>query len=130
MGMASKLRDPCIGTVDTQVRKFLREFACRLTEVDAIEQEIRKVASVRGENCPWVAKWVAKEGPQWVNDMETLVFNVPLETLAGSRSLHFTQQVWMLQPTSFGYQVWGDRGFVRVWWDRSRSAFLGQIGRY
>ena len=23
-------------------------------------------------------------------------------------------------------QVWGDRGFVRMWWDRSQSAFPGQ----
>ncbi len=128
--MASKPRVPCIGTLDPQVRKFLKEFACRLTGADVIEQEIRKVASARGENWPWVAKWAAKEGPRWVNDMETVVFEVPLETLAGSRALNFTQQVWMLQPSSFGYVVWGDRGFVRVWWDRSKSAFPGQVGRY
>jgi hypothetical protein len=128
--MARKPRDPCIGTLDPQVRKFLKEFACRLTGADPIEQEIRKVASTRGENWPWVAKWAAKEGPQWVNDMETLVFEVPLETLAGSQALNFTQQVWMLQPTRFEYQTWGDRGFVRVWWDRSKSAFPGQVGRY
>ncbi len=128
--MASEPRVPCIGTLDPQVRKFLKEFACWLTGADVIEQEIRKVASARGENWPWVTKWAAKEGPRWVNDIETLVFEVPLETLAGSQALNFTQQVWMLQPSSFGYVVWGDRGFVRVWWDRSKSAFPGQVGRY
>jgi hypothetical protein len=128
--MPSKPRVPCIGTLDPQVRKFLKEFARRLTGADVIEQEIRKVASARGENWPWVAKWGAKEGPRWINGTETLVFEVPLETLAGSHALNFTPQVWMLQPSSFGYVVWGDRGFVRAWWDRSKSAFPGQVGRY
>lgn len=128
--MAKTPNDPCLATAVPQVRKFLEEFHCRLTRADAIEETIRKIASARGEDWPWVAKWAAKEGPQWVNDMQTLVFEVALETLAGSQALNFTQQVWMLQPSSFGYQVWGDRGYVRVWWDTSRSAFPGQVGRY
>jgi hypothetical protein len=128
--MAERANDSCIGTGYPQVRKFLKDFACRLTGADAIEETIRKIASARGEDWPWVARWAAEEGPRWVNDAETLVFEVPLETLAGARALNFTQEVWMLQPSLFEYQAWGDRGFVRAWWDRSRSAFPGQVGRY
>ena len=57
----------------------------------------------------------------WVNDMETLFFEPPLENLTGSQSLNFTQQVWMLQPSVFEYQVWAGRAFVRMWWDRNRE---------
>jgi hypothetical protein len=58
--------------------------------------------------------------------METLVFEVPLVNLTGSKGLNVAQDMWMLQPNVFAYQVWGDRGFVRMWWDRRRSAFPGQ----
>jgi hypothetical protein len=50
----------------------------------------------------------------------TLVFEVPLDRLSGNSSLEFTQQVWMLQPSSFEY-ILLDRaacGIVRMQWDR------------
>jgi hypothetical protein len=57
--------------------------------------------------------------------METLVFEIGLEDLIGSTALNFTQDVWMLCPSHFEDQVWGGRAFVRMWWDRSQSAFPG-----
>jgi hypothetical protein len=121
--------EPCLGTALQQVTRFLKTFGCSLIGRDDIEGRIRAIARDRGEDWPWVDKWVKEEGPEWVNDMETLVFEVPLENLTGSDSLNFTHQVWMLQPSLFGYQSWGDRAFVRMWWNRDRSAFPGQASR-
>ena len=81
----------------------------------------------RGEDWPWVQSWIAEEGSTWVNDLETLVFEVPLTNLTGRASLGFTQDVWMLQPSVFEYQTWGGRTFVRMWWDRNRGAFPGAL---
>jgi hypothetical protein len=124
--MPKRPKHDCLGTAIGQVQKFLKDFAGRMAETSAIEETIRGIARARGEDWSWVTKWVEEEGPRWVNDMETLVFEVPLENLTGSQSLNFTQGVWMLQPSIFEYQVWDDRGFVRMWWDRSKSAFPGQ----
>jgi hypothetical protein len=124
--MPKKPEIHCLGTAIEQVRKFLKAFGCRLVETSVMEEIIRGIAKARGEDWPWVEKWFREEGPRWVNDMETLFFEPPLENLTGSQSLEFTQQVWMLQPSIFEYQVWGDRAFVRMWWDRSRPAFPGQ----
>ena len=124
--MPKRPKKQCLGTEIQQVKKFLKEFACRLVEANDIEEAIRGIAAARGEGWTWVARYVEEEGTRWVNDLETLVFEVPLENLTGSQSLNFTQHVWMLQPSIFAYQNWGGRGFVRMWWDRTRSAFPGQ----
>ena len=86
--------------------------------VDEIHQAIREAG--RGKRWAWVDKWLNEEGPEWVNDMDTVVFDFPSEGLAGEKSLEFTQMVWRLQPRRFEYQVWSGRCFVRMWWDRNR----------
>jgi len=97
-----------------------------MAEASALESIIRGIAKDRGEAWPWVDRWFREEAPRWVNDMETVFFEIPLEKLTGSQSLSFTQHVWMLKPSVFEYQVWGGRAFVRMWWNRKRSAFPGQ----
>ncbi len=116
----------CLGTAIQQVKKFLKCYGCRLVEAEDIVDAIRGVAIQRGEDWPWVDRSAAESRSEWINNMETLVFEVPLVNLTGSKSLNFAQDMWMLQPSVFAYQVWGDRGFVRMWWDRRRSAFPGQ----
>ena len=117
-----------LGTRIDQIREFLKGFDCRLAEISDLEAIIRGIGRARAEDWPWVDRWFTEEAPRWVNDMETLFFEVPLEKLSGAESLNFTQHVWMLQPSLFEYQVWGGRAFVRMWWDRKRSAFPGQAG--
>jgi hypothetical protein len=97
-----------------------------MAEASVLEGIIRGIARARGEDWPWVDRWFREEAPRWVNDMETVFFEIPLEKLTGSQSLSFTQHVWMLQPSAFEYQVWGGRAFVRMWWHRKQSAFPGQ----
>jgi hypothetical protein len=116
----------CLGTTIDHIRDFLNGFDCRMAEAGALKGIIRGIAEARCESWPWVDRWFREEAPPWVNDMETVFFEIPLEKLTGSESLRFTQGVWMLQPSAFEYQVWGGRAFVRMWWDRERSAFPGQ----
>ncbi|QEH39088.1 hypothetical protein OJF2_77000 [Aquisphaera giovannonii] len=108
----------CRGTLDERVMMLLATCGCRLVEREDILQSIR--AAGRGKRWTWVEKWVDEEGPRWVNDMDTVVFEFPSEGLTGERSLAFTQMVWRCQPRDFWYQVWGGRCFVRMWWDRNR----------
>ncbi len=123
--MPKRSKKDCLGTHVQQVKKFL-SYGCRLVAAEDILERIRDVARNRGEKWPWVARWAAEAQSEWINNMETLVFEVPLDNLTGSTSLNFAQDMWMLQPSVFAYVVWGDRGFVRMWRDRSRSAFPGQ----
>jgi hypothetical protein len=116
----------CLGTAIDQIRNFLKGFDCRMAEARALEGIIRGIAKARGESWPWVDRWIKEEAPRWINDMETVVFEIPLEKLMGSQSLSFTQHVWMLQPSAFEYQVSDGRVFVRMWWNRKRPAFPGQ----
>ena len=116
----------CLGTAIDQIRDFLNGFDYRMAEASVLEGIIRGIARARGEDWPWVDRWFREEAPRWVNDMETVFFEIPLEKLTGSQSLSFTQHVWMLQPSAFEYQVWGGRAFVRMWWHRKQSAFPGQ----
>ncbi len=115
----------CLGTAVQQVKKFLKSYGCRLVEAEDIVKRIRDVARNRGEEWPWVARWAAEAQSKWINNMETLVFEVPLDNLTGSTSQNFAQDKWMLQPSVFAYQTSGEPGFVRMWWDPLRSAFPG-----
>jgi hypothetical protein len=123
--MPSPRKKDCLGTTLPELKKFLKRHGCQLVEWEHIEATIRSVALERGENWPWISKVSAESQSVWVNNGETVVFAVPLESLAGRASLEFAQEMWMLQPSVFEFQVWGDRGFVRMWWDPSRSAFPG-----
>lgn len=109
------------------VRKFLDRCGGRAVGMEAVLRAMERQSRSRGEDWPWpwVAGWVEEQGPRWVNDDATLAFEIPLDKLSGPRSLDFTQQVWMLQPSLFEYMVWGDRSFVRMWWDRSRNTYPG-----
>jgi len=117
--MAREPEPPCVAHL---LEGFLHAFGCRLVNADEIESTIRAIAQARGEIWPWVEKWVAEEGPRWVNDLSTIVFEVPLANLEGRNALHFTQQIWMLHPSLFEYQTWNDRGYVRIFWDRDSGA--------
>jgi hypothetical protein len=108
----------CRGTLDQRAMMLLATCGCRLVTLEDISQSIRDAG--RGKRWTWVEKWVNEEGPTWVNDMDTVVFEFPSGDLTGEKSLAFTQRVWMLQPSVFEYQVWSGRCFVRMWWDRNR----------
>jgi hypothetical protein len=86
----------CLGTAIDQIRDFLNGFDCRMAEPSALEIIIRGIAKARGETWPWVDRWFREQAPRWVNDMETVFVEIPLEKLTGSQSLSFTQHVWML----------------------------------
>jgi hypothetical protein len=124
--MPKPAKKHCLGTAIHQVKKFLKSYGCRLVEAEDIVDRRRDVAMHRGEDWAWVDRWAAEAPSKWINNMETLVFEVPLGNLTGSKSLNFAQDMWMLQPNLFAYMVSGDRGFVRMWWDPLRSAFPGQ----
>ena len=103
-----------------EARRFLERFGCRPLDISAISERIEQAR--RGRDWSGMTKWVAEVGPAWVNDLTTLVFEVPLDRLSGQSSLEFTQQVWMLQPSLFEYLVLdrADHGIVRMRWDRNR----------
>jgi hypothetical protein len=108
--MPKPSKKQCLGTTVQQVKKFVKSYGCRLVEAEDILDRIR----------------ATEAQSKWFNNMETLVFELPLDNLTGSKSLNFAQDMWMLQPSVFAYRVSGDRGFVRMWWDPLRSAFPGQ----
>ncbi len=97
------------------VRKFLKNFECRLVNTAEIVEKAREHASIRGEVWTWLDEWsVDKEaGLQWVNDQQTLVFEMPLKKV----DLNFCQQIWMTQPDLSEHMTIGENGFVRLWWE-------------
>jgi hypothetical protein len=109
----------CRGTHDERVKILLATCGCRLASLDEIVHAVREAC--RGKGWTWVDKWVEDEGPKWVNDRDTVVFEYPSGKVTGEKSLEFTQMVWRCQPTDFWFQVWSDRCFVRMWWDRNRA---------
>jgi hypothetical protein len=116
----------CRGTLDKRAMKLLATCGCRLVKPDDITQAIHDAG--QGKGWAWVDKWVNEEGPKWVNDIDTVVFDFPSGDLTGVKSLEFTQWVWRLQPSVFQYQMWSGRCFVRMWWDRCRSGIFTECG--
>jgi hypothetical protein len=112
----------CRGTLDERVMLLLAICGCRLVDLEEIIQAIRDAG--RGKRWTWVGKWIEEEGPKWVNDMDTVVFDFASGDLSGEKSLEFAQMVWRCQSSEFSYQVWGGRCFVRMRWDRSRLGNL------
>lgn len=108
----------CRGTHDERVKMLLTTCGCRLASLDEIVHAIREAG--RGKGWAWVDKWVDEEGPKWVNDRDTVVFEYPSGNLTAEKSLEFTQMVWRCQPTDFWFQARAARCFVRMWWDPSR----------
>lgn len=104
---------PCRGTHDERVKNLLAAFGCRLVGLEEIVQAIHQQR--RRQRWTWIEKWVAEEGPLYVNDMHSVVFEFPVGNVAGPKCLEFTQIVWMLQPSVFEYQTWSGRSFVRIW---------------
>lgn len=117
----------CRGTLDGGVKTLLATCGrrCRLAGLDDIACAIREAN--RGKEKAWIEQWLGEEGPKWVNNMDTVVFEFPLEDMAGEKALQFTQMVWRCQPRDFWFQVWGSRCFVRLWWDPARV--LGETTR-
>ena len=113
---------PCRGTHDSRVKMLLATCGsrCRLASLDDLVRAIRETAKGKGKNWSWIDQWAEDEGRLWVNDMNTVVFEFPSTDLTGERCLEFTQMIWRCQPRDFWYQVWGDRCFVRLWWDPNR----------
>jgi hypothetical protein len=108
----------CRGTLDERVKNLLATCGCRLASLDDIAHAIGEAG--RGKRWTWVNTWVEEEGPKWVNDMDTVVFEFPSGDLAAEKSLEFTQMVWRCQPRGFWFQVWGGRCFVRMAWEPGR----------
>jgi hypothetical protein len=108
----------CRGMLDDRVRKLLATCGSSLVTLGDIVKAIQDAG--RGKRWAWVDKWVEEEGPKWVNDMDTVIFDFPADNLPGVRSLEFTQHVWRCQPSDFWYQEWSGRCYVRMWWDPSR----------
>jgi hypothetical protein len=104
-----------------EVPQLLQRYGCCVLDISDIAERI--VRARQGRDWPGMSKWVAEQGPEWVNGTDTLVFEIPLDRLSGRASLCFTQDVWMLQPTLFEYIVpdGGDHGIVRIRWDRKQT---------
>jgi hypothetical protein len=81
--MSEELDNRSLGTTVQPDSKFLESFHDRWAGLDAIEETIRGIATSRSDGWRWVAKWIAEEGSQVSNDMETLVFDIALEDLIG-----------------------------------------------
>jgi hypothetical protein len=101
------------------VRKFLRNFDCRLVDTAEIIARAKEEAVIRGEVWTWMDKWSADKeaGLRWVNDQQTLVIEVPMKKV----DLNFCQQIWFFQPDLFGHMRYGVHGFVRLWWNTVES---------
>jgi len=112
------------------VKKLIEDFGCPIVEQDDLIRVIREEERRRKTVWSWIDKFVEEEAPQWANDQDTLVIEVPLANLAGLRCLNFTQQVWALQPSLFGYTPWGGRAFVRMWWDPEHSPMRALVQGY
>jgi hypothetical protein len=97
--------------------QFLKTYGCRLIDHAEITSEIHRIMNGRGENWPWVEKWASEDALAWANDLQTLVFEIPLASLTGLNCLNFTQEVWQFQTSLFEHQTWGNRTFVRMCWD-------------
>ena len=117
----AELRKACLDAHVDRVTKFLRTYGCHLANHTDITNEIRGMMNTKGEDWPWVEKWATEDALAWVNDLQTVVFEVPLSNLAGRKCLDFTQEVWSFQPSVFEYQTWGGRTFVRIHWDDQSS---------
>jgi hypothetical protein len=106
-----------------RVNKFIRTYGCHLANHTDITEEILGTMNNRDEDWPWVKKWTTTDAPAWVNDSQTLVFELPLSNLTGRNCLDFTRDVWNFQPTIFEHQTWGGRTFVRMYWDDQSSYY-------
>lgn len=116
--MSEESNVPCRGTHDERVKRLLADFGCRLVELEDIVQAIHQQR--HRQRWTWKEKWIAEEGPKYVNDLHTVVFEFPSGDVPGPKCLEFAQLVWMLQPSVFEYQTWSGRSFVRIWWDPDR----------
>lgn len=139
------------------VKEFIEDFGCRIVEQDGLMRAIRDEERRRNAAWSWIGKFLEEEAPRWVNDQDTLVIEVPLaerlsenalsdsgkprrrgscgrsrilSNLTDHQCLHFAQRVWALQASLFEYTVWGDRGFVRLWWDPGRSPMRAMVHGY
>jgi len=114
---SDELRKACFDAYLERLDKFLKTYGCRLIDHTEITGEIRRMMNNRGENWPWVEKWASEDALVWVNDLQTLVFELPLASLTGLNCLNFTQEVLQFQKSLFEHQSWGNRTFVRMYWD-------------
>ena len=107
---------PDIKCLHPDAPKFLERYGCRPLDISDIAERIEQAR--RGRDWSGMTKWAAEVGPGWVNDVTTLVFEVPLDRLSGQASLEFTQEVSMLGPSLFEYLVLdrADHGIVRMQW--------------
>ena len=99
-------------------QRLAKGYGLKLADHTDITEEILKMMRGRGEEWPWVEKWIAEEAPKWTNGPLTFVFEVLPGQLVDRQALDFTQDVWMCQPRLFEHQTWGGRMFVRMSWDR------------
>jgi hypothetical protein len=102
-------------------KRLVESYGLRLADHTDITAEILKMMNGRGEEWPWVEKWVSEEAPGWANTPDTLVYEVPPGKLVDRQALDFTQDVWMCQPRLFEHQTWGSRTFVRMSWAKSQT---------
>ncbi|WP_422929136.1 hypothetical protein [Singulisphaera sp. PoT] len=97
---------------------LLRVCGCRLVTMDEVVEAVREAG--RGKRWTWIDTWIREHGSDYANDRDTVLFEFPTHNLTGPGSLEFTQYVWRCQPSTFEYEVWSGRCFVRMWWDPNR----------
>jgi hypothetical protein len=119
--ISDELRKVCLDADLERLDKFLKSYGCRLIDHAEITGEVPRMMNNRGENWPWVEKWASEDALAWVNDLQTLVFEIPLASLTGLNCLNFTQEVLQFQTSLFEHQTWGNRMFVRMYWDDQSS---------
>jgi len=100
------------------VKCLVESYGLKLADHTDITGEILKMMNGRGEEWPWVEKWIAEDAPNWTNSPDTLVVEVPPGKLVDRQAVDFTQDVWMCQPRLYEHQTWGGRTFVRMSWSR------------
>jgi hypothetical protein len=115
--ISDELRKACLDAYAKRLDEFLKTYGCRLIDHAEITGEIRRMMNNRGENWPWVDRWASEDALAWVNDLQTLVFEIPLASLTGLNCLNFAQEVLQFQTSLFEHQTWGNRTFVRMYWD-------------
>lgn len=99
-------------------KRFIEGYGLKLVEHPEITGEILKMMNGRREEWLWVEKWLSEDAPLWANSIDTLVIEIPRGELVDRQAVDFAQGVWMLKPTSFEHQTWGNRTFVRMTWRR------------
>jgi hypothetical protein len=119
-------REPCLGNTSKRIEEFI--FFVRGSLIDGTEIEQREKLEDPYRRKWWAhsdLSWVhfAKSAQDWVNDLQTVVFNFGYQNIYSENPLVFAQKLLDLNPSEFECAMFDDRVYARMWWDRNSAAY-------